>query len=162
MEKFIVTSFGDIAEFFGVSRDTVRKEWARRGMPGRRGHYDLRDIFKWWCGQRGREAIVAGADGDPGLELLKRRREADVRCKLAEADKRELDNLVKRNQVLPKQEVLQLFSGMIIAAKKVLLQLPDRLNPRFPRAIRTDLTAEVRNEVNKVLVEMADWKPNEG
>jgi len=41
-----------VADFFGASRKTVR-DWRRKGMPGRRGHWDLSAIAQWWRSSKG-------------------------------------------------------------------------------------------------------------
>lgn len=44
---FIVTSQDAVGAFFGVGRRRAQ-DWSNEGMPGETGHYDLREIFKWW------------------------------------------------------------------------------------------------------------------
>lgn len=131
-------------------------------MPGSPGNFDLAAIAEWKQ-QRGKDPDNPEAffKRETEAALLRRRREAEVRCKQAEAEKRELDNLVRRNQVLPKHEVVRLFSELILASRKRLMQLPDRLMPRFPRDQRHELTDEVRRQVELILREMSDWKPSE-
>jgi hypothetical protein len=65
---WIVGGFGEIAAIFGVSRDTVRKDWVSRGMPGGSGRYDLRKIILWR--EKDRAKKVPGRDdgGDPFLD----------------------------------------------------------------------------------------------
>lgn len=44
--RWIAKRHADVADFCGVSIDTV-KNWAKRGMPGRSGAYDLAIIVQW-------------------------------------------------------------------------------------------------------------------
>jgi phage terminase Nu1 subunit (DNA packaging protein) len=52
--KFIVETYHEIAEFFGVAEGTIKSEWTPAGMPGerprgkRKGRYDLSEIVQWY------------------------------------------------------------------------------------------------------------------
>ena len=54
MSKFIVETYREIAEFFGVEEGTIKTEWTPAGMPGerprgkRKGRYDLAEIVQWY------------------------------------------------------------------------------------------------------------------
>lgn len=89
IETQIVKSQAEVAAFFGVSPDTA-KQWKRRGMPGGKGRYPLREIARWlresgpW-----KPHARPTVDADPMLAgpespALERYREA--RAKLAELD----------------------------------------------------------------------------
>src|SRR5688572_23767705 len=43
----VVSSLTKVAEAFGVRLDTIKKEWRKRGMPGRPGRWDLAAIGVW-------------------------------------------------------------------------------------------------------------------
>jgi len=43
----VVRTAREVAAYFGVSPDTVRKDWRSRGMPGLAGAYDLVAISNW-------------------------------------------------------------------------------------------------------------------
>ena len=45
-QAFAVTTRDEVRKFFGVSIAAVDK-WARQGMPGNKGHYDLQKIVVW-------------------------------------------------------------------------------------------------------------------
>jgi phage terminase Nu1 subunit (DNA packaging protein) len=65
---WIVGGFGEIAAIFGVSRDTVRKDWVSRGMPGGSGRYDLRKIILWREKDRAKKTPGRDDGGDPFLD----------------------------------------------------------------------------------------------
>lgn len=137
-------------------------------MPGRPGHYDLAEIATWKR-LRLREPHEADdvdeatehEEHESEVKLLRRKRAAEARIKEAEARKKEFDELVREGRMIDKESVQQLFAALIITAKKRFEQLPERLMPLFPKAQRIELVEEVRNQVNLVLKEMADWKPDE-
>jgi hypothetical protein len=45
-QALIVESQAEVAQIFNRSLDTI-KNWSRMGMPGRRGHYVVGEIFTW-------------------------------------------------------------------------------------------------------------------
>jgi phage terminase Nu1 subunit (DNA packaging protein) len=169
--KGIARSLRQLADVFGVRPDTISRNWVPNGMPRKRdGTYDLAKIYEWKRtrlrdhqspshlkrdGKRGGSTKAADADA------VIRKRLAEARCKEAEAEKRELENQVRARSVVPRDDVVLLFSEMILTAKQRLLQLPERLMMRFPRELRTELTNEVREQIELVLMEMSDYRPDE-
>lgn len=79
--RWIARTQEEVAEFFGVSHGTVRKEWVSGGMPGTRGSYDLADIYRWKIsrerdpGQSRRESQAAMDSERAKLLALKRAKE---------------------------------------------------------------------------------------
>jgi phage terminase Nu1 subunit (DNA packaging protein) len=67
---WVVSSAAKVAAFFGVARDTVRKDWVARKMPGEPGAYDLSAIAKWRETDLSRKnkRPVGDESGDPDLE----------------------------------------------------------------------------------------------
>jgi phage terminase Nu1 subunit (DNA packaging protein) len=99
-KPWIVTGVPLVAEFFGVSPETIRKAWKSRGMPWRQGAHDLREIMHWRY-----EVDLApdddddeGGVGGPGSPNLERLRLA--KAKIAETDLQErLGELVHKNSI---------------------------------------------------------------
>jgi hypothetical protein len=163
----IVKTLREVAEHFGVSYDTVRKEWRQRGMPGRPGHYDLAEIAAWKrLRLREREDLASDElEEDEGqqtdVKMLRRKRAAEARIKEAEARKKEFDELVRKGLMIDRESVQHLFSSVILTAKDRFEKLPERLMPLFPKQQRVELVEEVRKQVSLILTEMADWRPDE-
>ncbi len=45
-KQFTVSTQAEVAAFFELSLDTIRN-WASKGMPGKRGKYNLIQIMRW-------------------------------------------------------------------------------------------------------------------
>jgi hypothetical protein len=87
----------EVSEFFGVSLDTVAN-WAKRGMPGRRGTYRL-DVIAHWLRQEGPWKQHAKPNDDP---LLNDDGQSDAleRYRLAKAKHAELDLDERRSELV--------------------------------------------------------------
>lgn len=155
-----VGTLKEVAKAFGVSYDTVKKEWRAAGMPGKPGDYRLDEIRRWKVARSRDQSIEAEDELTEALLKLKARKlAAEVRVKEADAEKRELANREAKGELIDKRAEQQLFSQLILAARARLLTIPETLMPRFPRAQRTELAEEVRRQIELVLTEMADWRP---
>jgi len=125
-KPWIVPSIGLVAEFFGVSRDTVRKDWKARGMPWNEGAFDLRAIMRWR-----REVELAQEDDDesgmvgpssPNLERLR----------LAKAKMAETDLLEREGELIHRRSV-QTF---LARASATWRSITERLQRAFgPEAV---------------------------
>lgn len=157
----IVKTTKQVAEHFGVQHRTVCEDWKNTGMPGRMGHYDLAEITEWKKRRPGDCRSAGNQKNAPVYEadVTLRKRLAETRCKEAEAQKREMDNLIRQKAVIPREDVILLFTEMILMARKRLMQLPERLMMMFPAGQRIELTDEVRRQVELILTEMADHQP---
>ena len=90
--KFVLSSQPEVAEFFGQDRQTIGA-WSSAGMPGERGHWDLKLCFDW-----AREQGKFGVKGkDEQLEAYRRER-----TELARLEKEEkLRNLQPIDKLMP-------------------------------------------------------------
>jgi phage terminase Nu1 subunit (DNA packaging protein) len=98
VRTFEVSRQADVAEFFGRSIDTV-KNWAKQGMPGKRGCYDVSEIAKWLGSPAGPwraidDDSMDGGPDSPGLE----------RYRLAKAALAELDLEERRGVLLSRDK----------------------------------------------------------
>lgn len=158
-------TLAEVARHFGVSYDTVRKEWRKQGMPGKPGRYDLVAIEQWKR-LRLREPLAvdeaeAAGEVETELKLLRRKRAAEARIKEAEARKREFDERVRAGEVLDKATVSQIYAQLIITAKQRFGQIPESCMPLWPKSHRVEWAEELRRMIDNVLKEMADWRPDE-
>tara|TARA_Y100000310_G_scaffold310557_1_gene355935 strand:+ start:1217 stop:1744 length:528 start_codon:yes stop_codon:yes gene_type:complete len=90
-------SQSEVAEFFGMSIDTVAN-WAKRGMPGKRGTYRL-DVIAQWLRNEGPWKRYETKNDDP---LLVDDGESDAleRYRLAKAKHAELDLDERRGELV--------------------------------------------------------------
>lgn len=89
---WIVDSQVKVAIFFGVTQDTIRKSWIPKGMPAKKGHYDLREIYQWnvkWIekrlSRRGEDDEMLSGDSSPELERYRAARASLEEIKLDHA-----------------------------------------------------------------------------
>lgn len=118
----------DVADFCGVSIDTV-KGWAKQGMPGVPGAYDLSTIVRWlrssgpWR-QYVRPEVddpdLYGNVDSPGLE----------RYRLAKAAIAELDLEERKGELLSREKA----RSALIRWAAVFRRLGDRMGKRFGAA----------------------------
>jgi phage terminase Nu1 subunit (DNA packaging protein) len=121
---YIAAKQAQVAEFCGVSFDTV-KSWAKQGMPGSPGAYDLSAIVQWlrtkgpW-----RQHLKVDSDdpllsdGDsPGLE----------RYRLAKAAIAELDLEERKGNLLSREKV----RAILIRWATIIRRLGERLAKHF-------------------------------
>lgn len=119
----------EVAEFFGVSVETI-KDWRARGMPGepgpsgQSGRYDLAEILRW------RDATIGPSgrneSGDVG------RQEADRRRALAAAEKLELEVRQMRGELIDVATAVREFAHANTHARALLEQGPHRLLGLLP------------------------------
>lgn len=114
----------DVARFCGVSLDTV-KSWAKQGMPGLPGEYNLADVVQWLrqAGPWRQHLKVTDDDplmddtDSPGLE----------RYRQAKAAIAELDYAERQKELMARDKVKALF----VRWAAVLRRMGERISKRF-------------------------------
>ena len=115
---------GEVAEFFGVSIDTV-KNWAKQRMPGKPRNYRLDKITNWLRTEGPGSKALKGPSDDPllsGGDSV-----ALERYRLAKAKHAELDLEQRKNELLDKEKCRQLFTRWA----HVMRRMGDRLTKRY-------------------------------
>lgn len=114
--SFVVSKQADVAAFTRRSLDTI-KNWAKQGMPGKAGAYDLAEIVQWaitkgpWKidgKQEGDDPLLAGASDSPGLE----------RYRLAKAEIAEYDLQERKGELIARDKVRGSFSRLAMMARR--------------------------------------------
>lgn len=147
----IVESLGDVADFYGVSIDTV-KGWSRRGMPGRagprgssRGHWDLVAIVRW------REQHIRSV----GTTVSERTATAKADIEEYKAERMRLVVRQAASQLIDRREVETFFAELIIRFREQLQQLPNELQRHFPVDQRTTVREASRRFIAAMLDELS-------
>lgn len=138
--KWIAKSQAELAEACGVSLATIA-HWARLGMPGKQGRYDLREVFRWSrtvgpCSHTKQKAdpddqLLAEGGDSPGLE----------RYRLAKAALAELELEERKGSLLSREKV----RGALIRWASIVRRLGELLAKRFGN--------EASGAINNALVE---------
>lgn len=166
-----VATLREVAKEFGVSLHTVKKDWRGGGMPGTNGNWDLGEISEWrQLAQRfapDQAAVNANGDHDPdaGKKVdshaeLRRRLEADVRIREAEARKRERQELIAQGNMIAKDLVERLWAEQVIAARERFKRLPNLMEPMFPRKHSPQYVAEMNAHIDVILNDLAEFHPS--
>lgn len=166
-----VATLREVAKAFGVSLHTVKKDWRGGGMPGTNGNWDLGEISEWrQLAQRfapDQAAVNANGDHDPdaGKKVdshaeLRRRLEADVRIREAEARKRERQELIAQGNMIAKDLVERLWAEQVIAARERFKRLPNLMEPMFPRKQSPQYVAEMNAHIDVILNDLAEFHPS--
>lgn len=148
LSAFVVSRQADVADFCGVSIDTV-KSWAKRGMPGKPPRYDLQTIVQWlrkdgpWQPRGpqlreliGDESLLDGAADSPALEKLR----------AAKAALAELDLQERRGSLVSVERSKEI--GLRWAA--LIKRLGERLGKRWGRDATTAVN-DTLEECQRVL-----------
>lgn len=145
--RWIVATQREVAEFFGVSFDTV-KTWHRNGAP-KAGpkQYDLQQITRWLLDRRSTPA--AGDEGSRAQQLTVRKLEAEVLAK-------ERANLQAAGVLVDRRAIESQIGTLLIEARKTFARLPTRIQPAIPRELEGTLLPELKRILHAALHELAD------
>lgn len=139
-----------MASFFGVSRDTIRKDWQARGMPWSPGKFDLPAITKWRIADALRAKTARDDTGDsfmdgdesPGLE----------RYRLAKAELAELE-LERRKGDLVDRAVMRTGLGRMADVLRGAGERLERVHGAEPAKVLSDALKGVEREIETVFGE---------
>lgn len=119
------TSF--IEEYFGVSREALRK-WEANGCPKlSRGKWDFIAVLRWRGGLAPIEAESEETDKNAYLRKVK----ADAFLKEQQGQIAEIELQKLRGEVIEMEEVEQTLSTIILNTRNLLLALPSKVAPRL-------------------------------
>lgn len=148
---YVVGSLGAVATFFGVSRDTVRKDWQAREMPGAKGRYDLAAIARWRIARAEADAF----DGEGAGDLKGRLAEADVRKAEADAATKELNLRERRGELVSRAAVSAELAQVLASVRGRLEQMPRELAGAIPPEHRDSVAEDLRHRIALAQRELA-------
>jgi phage terminase Nu1 subunit (DNA packaging protein) len=132
-----------VAYLLGVTSRTVR-DWADAPRNAD-GSYDARAVVAWFAAKSG-----SATSGDENYPTQRERLAA------AQAEKVEVENRVRRGELVEVEQVGAEWDDLVLAARAKLLSMPTKVAPQLvgrtdPNAIRTI----IRDEVHAALAELA-------
>lgn len=153
---WIVGTYAELAEFFGVSRDTIRSEWTV-WMPGKPGRWDIREIVK---ARHDRvQQRVGPNDTLEYREVSKRERVAEMLT----AEHMERITRLKADQaegkLLPAEDVQRQIVEWCVRIRTPLSALADRVANIVPGEMKGTIKKLVNSQVQLVLKEAFDTGP---
>lgn len=154
-DRFVVASLRAVANFFGVSETTVRKEWQARDMPGRPGCYRLDEVARW---KTKREQERANAPGIPGdVDSAKQRKqEADARKAEIEVRRSEREDLQEEGQLVSLDWVCGILSRALTTFRQRCQALPAERAQLFPQEVRAQGVHEWQQAQRLLLNELTE------
>jgi len=137
-----------LAELFGVGRNTVDR-WIGKGCPGKKvkgiWFFNFEAVNEW------NQAREEGS-GKPDPELTKQR----ARLVKLTADRREIELLKMKGELLPVQEAMRVWGAMVITMKNRLEAMENKLPPMLH-----GLTIpEIQDVLSKYIYEMREELSN--
>jgi len=133
-----------VAALLGVTPRTLR-DWADAPRNGD-GSYFGPAIVAYYIAKR------VGADGEDG-ERHPTQRE---RLAAAQAEKVEVENRVRRNELVEIEQVGAQWDDLILAAKAKFTVMPSKLAPQLVgRTDPNDIRLILKSEINAALIELA-------
>ena len=110
---------------------------------GRSKLYDLRAI------QLDRIATTSSGDGD--LNLTQER----ARLAKEQADKTEMDNAVRREELIESDEVVRVVGGLISSARSKLLAIPAQVSAYLANKDANDIQSQLSDAISETLEELS-------
>lgn len=149
------TSQGEIARAFGVTAETVRKEWRANGMPGEPRKYVWREVLAWYLERRSKEHPL----DEELAEVVRKQRLQAAKTKLAIDLQRERMLTREESQWLARDGVERDVRSLLGRFRDELTNAPRRLKPDFRAEVSDELLAEWERVVRISLQAAADkWR----
>lgn len=140
-QSYIVKTLGEVAEFFGVSNQTVNGWRADSDpMPGSANCWDLAAIAKW--------RTTKGRQGGGLSDELKA---ADIRLKTAQAKAKEIENAISEGVLLDRGDVERWAATALIETREMVMALPEMLATSSPPELREFVRSESDRHCRDVL-----------
>ena len=142
---WVVASRGLVAEFFGVSTQTI-KDWKSNGMPGSPGHWDLKEIRIWQDRRREQNVQAVGDQFAPvkGDILREEHRHKKLRN----------DNL--DGKLVLVSEVQRAVVLWAVRMRSRMMSLPSDLALLVPSELKSIIKFKSDNTVRIALQEASD------
>lgn len=144
-----------IAEFFGISKNTVKEHQEKLGLPTR--DCDLQKFAIAYTAHL--REIAAGRGSENGEYDL-----TGERARLAhhQANKTELEELQLRGELIPADVVEKTWSGIVSSFRAKMLSIPSKLaGPILGITDITEMEDELKEAVHEALQELSDYDPKQ-
>lgn len=147
VKPWVVSSRGLVAEFFGVSTQTV-KDWKSNGMPGTSGKWDLKAIRTWQDLRRDENAQIVGDTFAP------------IRGEILKEDHRrkKLKNDELSSQLVSVADVRRSVAAWAVKLRLRIMSIPADLVLIVPGELKSVVKAKSDNVVRLALKEASDTK----
>lgn len=143
-----VVSSGTLGEILGLSERRIRELRDERVIPDNgSGRYVLGTAISAYCSHI-RPTQGGGSGGNSGDLTVER-----TRLAAAQADAVEIRNATARGEVLPVQEVKQVWSAFIVELRSRLLSVPSRVRQKIPAMTAAEtgiLDTEIRDAMEAI------------
>lgn len=150
-DQRFATALTTVSDVFGVSYDTVRKDWRAQGMPVMPdGRYDLAHIGVWYGISRGAHDRAADAT-NPATEAALIKRHVDIKLKEEELKRRIRENELREGGFVRKSEAERLFATFFGRLRDDLARVPGEMASSYPKSVRRDLVDQLKSRLNLVL-----------
>jgi hypothetical protein len=138
--RWIVKTLSDVAEFFGLSVQTV-KQWSQESppMPGQRNRWSIKEIVRW------RTDIRNGRSSSPSSKKI------DDDLKLVTLEQKQLDLAIQKNELIPLVDVERWAAVALIETREMVMTLPDILATSSPPDSREFIRSESDRHCRSVL-----------
>lgn len=157
----MVRTLREVATAFGVSQNTVKKDWRPSGMPGQAGHWDLAAIAVWKALRERNPTHAANAPG-ASAEDQRRRLAADAKIKEETARKLERENKIAEGNTLHRDNAERALRELIVETASSFMRLAREIMPLLPKGQEQRLGREIEQAVRRKLNAMAAWRPDWG
>ena len=141
-KPWMVAHLRDVAAFFEVSYDVVRRKWVKTGMPGKPGAYHLRQIMEWKLGRWRDPTTVADAN-----DVRARRQLALAEKTEQEAEARRLKNAEMQGRLLDRDAVRRSVTTVAVKMRVELTSLGGRVAMIVPAAMKATTKRLVEDTV---------------
>jgi phage terminase Nu1 subunit (DNA packaging protein) len=149
-----------IATVLGVNVTTVSLWEAREGFPvavpggpGKPTKYSLPDAVAWYVARKA--AKNNGSGGPGGLNLDEER----ARLAAVQRERVELQNAVRRGELMPVGEVAAVWTEILATVRANLLALPSALAPELARIEEPHaVAARLREAIYAALTALSRWR----
>jgi len=146
--KYSDRTLGDVADFFGVGLDAVKK-W-RSGpdpMPEKVGNrWPLDEIARWRLGR-----VLAPKETSEQRELL------ELRKLSAEVEAKEMALRQKAAALVDRTAAIATITEMFNRVRQRLLAAPEELASALPQSLRSEFVVELKHKMNLILKEFESW-----
>ena len=178
-----LVSRSELARIFGVSLPTV-DNWRRNGLPqievgggqakaGRRKYqFNVPDCIQWYLNRHvedvkaeylGEEDPDKEEGGSSSRSVNQKLNEARLRKANAQAEKAELENELRRGELVEAEDVRSVWAQHVLNVRNKILAVADAAAPRLAKMKRTQpIRDDLKKRLEHALEELSETDGSEG